>query len=235
MRLAQRLIAALTVQTGAGGLYDVDMRLRPTGNKGPVAVSLESFRRYHAEESWTWECMALTRARVVAAPGALRAGVEGVIRGSLTNSSDAAKLAADAADMREKIAAQFPGKSLWDLKYAPGGLVDIEFIAQMLQLREGRAEVFGTNTMAALENLAKAGALSPADAQTLLSTARIENALTQILRIAVEGTLVPETASPGLKSLLVRAAGARDFAALEESLADAQIRVRAIFAKTMAR
>ncbi|HEX3674691.1 MAG TPA: hypothetical protein VHU87_10490, partial [Rhizomicrobium sp.] len=85
------------------------------------------------------------------------------------------------------------------------------------------------------EKLAKAGALSPADAQTLLSTARIENALTQILRIAVEGTLVPESASPGLKSLLVRAAGAKDFAALEASLADAQARVRAIFVQTMAR
>ncbi|HEX3673142.1 MAG TPA: bifunctional [glutamine synthetase] adenylyltransferase/[glutamine synthetase]-adenylyl-L-tyrosine phosphorylase, partial [Rhizomicrobium sp.] len=153
MRLAQRLIAALTVPTGAGVLYEVDMRLRPTGNKGPVAVSLETFARYHAEESWTWERMALTRARVVAAPDVLRAGIEGVIRGTLTGSSDAAKLAADAADMREKIAAQFPGKSLWDLKYAPGGLVDIEFIAQMLQLREGKAQIFDTNTMAALEKL----------------------------------------------------------------------------------
>jgi [glutamine synthetase] adenylyltransferase / [glutamine synthetase]-adenylyl-L-tyrosine phosphorylase len=228
-RLAQRLIAALTVPTAEGTLYEVDMRLRPTGNKGPVAVSLETFARYHAEESWTWERMALTRARVIAAPEGLREKVEGVIARTLTAPGDARKVAADAHDMREKMAAQFPGKNLWDLKYAPGGLVDLEFIAQMLQLREAKPETLDTGTMAALEKLALARALTPADAQTLLSTARIENALTQILRIAVEGTLVPVSASPGLKSLLARAAGAKDFAALEASLADAQARVRTIF------
>ncbi|HEY1633014.1 MAG TPA: bifunctional [glutamine synthetase] adenylyltransferase/[glutamine synthetase]-adenylyl-L-tyrosine phosphorylase [Rhizomicrobium sp.] len=225
-RLAQRLIAALTVPTAEGVLYDVDMRLRPTGNKGPVAVSLETFARYHAEESWTWERMALTRARVIAGPEALRAKVEAVVLGAITAPTDRTKLAADAHDMREKIAAQFPGKSVWDLKYAPGGMVDLEFIAQVLQLSEPNA--LDTSTMAALEKLATEGALSAGDAQTLLSTARIENALMQILRIAVEGTLAPEAASPGLKALLTRAAGARDFAGLETSLADAQQRVRAI-------
>ena len=232
-RLAQRLIAALTVPTAEGVLYEVDMRLRPTGNKGPVAVSLETFARYHAEESWTWERMALTRARVIAAPDALRTRVEAVITSALTAPSSPGKLAADASDMRGKMAAQFPGKSVWDLKYAPGGLVDIEFIAQMLQLREARADLVEANTITALEGLATAGALAPADAQTLLSTARIENALTQILRIAVDGTLEPDAASPGLKALLVRAAGAHDFAGLEASLTDAQARVRAIFNRVM--
>jgi len=226
-RLAQRLIAALTVPTAEGVLYEVDMRLRPTGNKGPVAVSLETFARYHAEESWTWERMALTRARVIAGPDALRTKVEAVVLAAITAPADRAKLAADARDMREKIAAQFPGKSVWDLKYAPGGMVDLEFIAQILQLSQPKA--LDTSTMAALEKLAEMGALSAADAQTLLSTGRIENALMQILRIAVEGTLVPADASPGLKVLLTRSAGARDFAGLETSLADAQRRVRAIF------
>ncbi|HEY2070227.1 MAG TPA: bifunctional [glutamine synthetase] adenylyltransferase/[glutamine synthetase]-adenylyl-L-tyrosine phosphorylase [Rhizomicrobium sp.] len=228
-RLAQRLIAALTVPTSEGALYEVDMRLRPTGNKGPVAVSLETFARYHASESWTWERMALTRARVIAAPDALRARIEAVVHATLTTQADPAKLAADARDMREKMAAQFPGKSNWDLKYTPGGLVDIEFIAQTLQLIAARAEALDTGTIGALEKLAAMGALPTADTQTLISTARIENALTQILRIAVEGTLAPEDASPGLKSLLVQAAGARDFASLETLLADAQARVRKIF------
>jgi glutamate-ammonia-ligase adenylyltransferase len=232
-RLAQRLIAALTVPTAEGILYEVDMRLRPTGNKGPVAVSLETFARYHASEAWTWERMALTRARVIAAPNALREKIDAAVGGALTRDVDGAKIAADARDMREKIAAQFPGKGLWDLKYTPGGLVDIEFIAQMLQLRERRRAARGTNTIAALESLAETGCLKPADAQTLISTARIENALTQILRIAVEGTLEPDAASPGLKTLLVRAAGAKDFAALEASLVDAQARVRAIFDSVM--
>ncbi|MEJ0041030.1 MAG: hypothetical protein WDM81_01810 [Rhizomicrobium sp.] len=138
-RLAQRFIAALTALTAAGGLYEVDMRLRPTGNKGPVAVSLASFTRYHAEESWTWERMALTRARVVHAPSAFAAQVEATIRATLTAGSDSAKVKADARDMRDKLAAQFPGKNRWDLKFAPGGLVDIEFVAQTLAaLRRAR-------------------------------------------------------------------------------------------------
>jgi glutamate-ammonia-ligase adenylyltransferase len=235
-RLAQRLIAALTVPTAEGVLHEVDMRLRPTGNKGPVAVSLETFARYHASEAWTWERMALTRARVIAAPAHLRSKIEAAVQTALTASFDAAKLAADAREMREKMASQFLGKSLWDLKFVPGGLVDIEFIAQMLQLREAHRHlaVIDANTIAALERLAEAGALAAADAQTLISTARIENALVQVLRIAVDGTLEPATASPGLKVLLARAAGAKDFAALEALLAQAQTRVRTIFERVVA-
>ncbi len=153
-RLAQRFIAALTVHTAVGGLYEVDMRLRPTGNKGPAAVSLASFARYHAEESWTWERMALTRARAIAAPPRLAADVEAVIRKTLTTPAERSKLIADARDMREKLAAQFPGKNRWDLKFAPGGLVDIEFIAQALQLvrrESGHPGALDTNTIAALQ------------------------------------------------------------------------------------
>jgi glutamate-ammonia-ligase adenylyltransferase len=226
-KLAQRLIAALTVPTSEGVLYEVDMRLRPTGNKGPVAVSLESFARYHATEAWTWERMALTRARVLCDGEDLGRKIEAVIAGALAEPRDPKGIVADAADMRDKLAAQFPGKSGWDLKFAPGGLVDIEFIAQTRQLTN--AVPAEPNTIAALQKLAEAGALDPSEAQTLISTARIENALTQVLRIAVDGTLKPEEASPGLKALLVRAAGTRDFEALENSLGDARSRVREIF------
>jgi glutamate-ammonia-ligase adenylyltransferase len=230
-RLAQRLIAALTVPTTEGVLYEVDMRLRPTGNKGPVAVSLESFARYHAGDAWTWERMALTRARVVCGSEALGRKVDDAIAGVLAIPRAPEGIVADAADMRAKLAAQFPGKSRWDLKFAPGGLVDIEFVAQTLQLTTAprNATVLDANTVAALQKLAEARALGAADAQTLISTARIENALTQVLRIAVEGTLEPGEASPGLKALLARAAGSRDFEALENSLVDAQSRVREIF------
>ncbi len=109
--------------------------------------------------------------------------------------------------------------------------MDIEFVAQTLQLTTAprNATVLDANTVAALQKLAEARALGAADAQTLISTARIENALTQVLRIAVEGTLEPGEASPGLKALLARAAGSRDFEALENSLVDAQSRVREIF------
>src|SRR5207302_5313817 len=96
-RLAQRLIAALTTPTAAGALYEVDMRLRPTGNKGPVAVSLKSFARYHAKDAWTWERLALTRARVLLAPDQLRRAIEDIIAKTISL-SDPAKVRADAFD-----------------------------------------------------------------------------------------------------------------------------------------
>ncbi|MBS0472381.1 MAG: bifunctional [glutamine synthetase] adenylyltransferase/[glutamine synthetase]-adenylyl-L-tyrosine phosphorylase [Proteobacteria bacterium] len=228
-RLAQRLIAALTVHTGAGGLYEVDMRLRPTGNKGPAAVALASFARYHAEESWTWERMALTRARVVTAPPELKSSIEAVIRKTLTAAHDRLKVTTDARDMRAKLAAQFPGKNRWDLKFAPGGLVDIEFVAQALQLTAaGHPGVLSTNTIAALNKLAAAGLLSAGHARTLIAAATLEHALTQVLRIALEGTLDPERATPGLKALLIKAAGVDSFAALEERLGSLQAQAREI-------
>ncbi|HTW36829.1 MAG TPA: bifunctional [glutamine synthetase] adenylyltransferase/[glutamine synthetase]-adenylyl-L-tyrosine phosphorylase [Rhizomicrobium sp.] len=233
-RLAQRFISALTAPTGEGVLYEVDMRLRPSGNKGPVAVSLETFTRYQASEAWTWERLALTRARVVAGPAALANTVTEVIRTALSNGArgDVAK---DARAMREKLAAQFPGKNRWDLKFAPGGLVDIEFIAQALQLQcaADAPDVLRTNTIEALETLAKAGALDAPDAKTLINAAKLQQSLTQILRIAIDGTLDPDVASPGLKSLLIRAGGANNFALLEGELIRAQAEARAIFERVL--
>lgn len=235
-RLAQRLIAALTTATAAGTLYEVDMRLRPTGNKGPVAVSLKSFTDYHATESWTWEHMALTRARLVAGPEALRARVESQIRRRLTQSREASAIIADARDMRLRMAETFPGKNVWDLKYAPGGLVDIEFIVQTLQLVHGPAhpEVLDTNTIAALEKLRVAGFLSAADADVLVAAAGMEHALTQVLRIALDEVPNIEEATPGLKALLTRAAEAASFAQAQMKLARLQAQTRDIFNRLLA-
>ena len=234
-KLAQRLIAALTVATAEGGLYEVDMQLRPTGSKGPVAVSLESFTRYHQTESWTWERMALTRARVIAGPPQLAARLDAVIAATLCRRVDSTKLFADAREMREKVTASYPGKNPWDLKYAPGGLMDIEFLAQTMQLRHGHEtpSVLSTNTIAALGHLAKAGALDEIDAEALIAAAKLEHALTQALRIALDGPLDAETATPGLKALLARAGEVKDFAVLQKLLADLQARARQIFERVM--
>ena len=161
-RASQRLISALTVMTGEGGLYDVDMRLRPSGNKGPVAVSFETFAKYQADEAWTWERLALTRARVIAGPPALRARVEAAIRASLTAPRDTAKTLADVADMRARLDSERPAKSPWDLKEAKGGLFDVEFIVQGLQLIHAatHAEVLNVNTLDALSALASRGCRS---------------------------------------------------------------------------
>ena len=236
-RLAQRLISALTIPTSsAGTLYEVDMRLRPTGNKGPAAVSLKSFVDYHASESWTWEHLALTRARVVAGAPSARAALSQAIRRRLIATKDGAKVIADARDMRARMAETFSEKNPWDLKYAQGGLVDIEFIAQALQLVHAHAQpdILNSNTIAALHNLHAAGALGNADAAILVAAASLQHALTQVLRVALDETPKNlDDATPGLKALLVQAGEAADFAALEARLFDLQTRVRAIFERVM--
>jgi glutamate-ammonia-ligase adenylyltransferase len=230
-RASQRFIAALTASTAEGPLYEVDMRLRPSGNQGPVAVSLDSFVQYHRERSWTWERMALTRARVVSGPDRLRVRVEAAIREALTQANDPATIVGDARAMRDKLAAQFPGRDIWDIKFAPGGLVDIEFIAQTLQLCHAPANgsVLDQNTIAALERLSEAGVLSPDRAATLVRAARLEHGLTQVLRIALTGAFNAESATRGLKALLARAGDAPDFPAVETQLAETEAQARAIF------
>lgn len=232
-RLAQRFIAALTVPTAEGALYEVDMQLRPTGNKGPAAVSLESFTRYHASESWTWERLALTRARIIAAPPQLGAKIEAVVRDTLARTMPWADLSGDAAAMRRKVADNIPAKGAWDLKYARGGLMDIEFTAQTLQLRYAaeNGAVLQQGTVAALRALKAAGFLAEADAAVLIAAAELQHALMQVLRIALDGALDPEAATPGLKALLARTASVESFDHLQRLLADLQGRAHQVFAR----
>ena len=231
-RLAQRLIAGLTVATPEGTLYDVDMRLRPTGNKGPVAVSLESFRRYYlTRDAWTWERLALTRARIIAGPMSLQRDIEDVVRAALEHEADASVIAKDARSMRDRLVAEFPAKGIWDMKFAPGGLVDIEFIAQSLQLQHGRSspDILDPNSQVAIGKLQEKNILSAEDAQSLVSACELQNALTQVLRIALDGNLDARTATLGLKALLVRTSSLGNFAQLEETLARVQRAARNVF------
>jgi glutamate-ammonia-ligase adenylyltransferase len=219
-RLSQRLINAVTAQTGEGSLYEVDMRLRPSGNAGPIASSLEAFIRYHEEQAWTWEHMALTKARVVAGPTGLRRRIEGIIRSVLTSPRDADKLVADVADMRARIEKEFPATSLWDVKYLRGGLIDIEFIAQYLQLRLGAThpEVLAVNTRDALTRIGAAGLLDSHTIVRLIATLDLWHAVQGLLRLTMEGRIDEkreEEMSPGLRAALCRAGGAVDFADLK--------------------
>jgi [glutamine synthetase] adenylyltransferase / [glutamine synthetase]-adenylyl-L-tyrosine phosphorylase len=134
------------------------------------------------------------------------------------------------------MAETFPGRNVWDLKYAPGGLVDIEFIAQTLQLVHAPAQpdILNTNTVAALYNLKAAGFLAASDADTLVTSAGLQHALTQVLRIALSESLKVDEATPGLKALLTRASGWSNFAQVEARLADLQARTRAIFNRLLA-
>jgi glutamate-ammonia-ligase adenylyltransferase len=230
VRAAHAYIAALTAPGVEGQLYAVDMRLRPSGNKGPVAVSLAGFRRYHAEDAWTWERMALTRARVVAGPKALRGKVAAAIRDSIARPVDPAVVRADAAAMRGRMGREQALDGPWDVKHRPGGQIDVEFIAQVLQLTAGRPAVCSPTTREALRRLARAGLLPPADSDLLIRADRLWRTVQGMLRITVgraaDAVLPEASARP-----LLRATDAADLTSLRASLDDMAQQVRAAFAR----
>jgi glutamate-ammonia-ligase adenylyltransferase len=230
-RLTKRLISALTTPTNEGKLYDVDLRLRPSGRSGPVATGLESFTLYQQEKAWTWEHMALTRARVISAVPAFCARIEALIREILCLKRDPRKVAADVREMRGLIAADKGEDERWDLKYAKGALVDIEFIAQYLSLVHASAypKILDTNTVRVLERAQSLEILNPADGELLRAAARLYHDLTQLLRLCLPGRFDPAAAGSALLALLARAGGLPDFPTLEAHLADTQARVRRAF------
>ena len=234
-RFTQRLVSALSAPTEEGLLYDVDMQLRPSGSAGPVAVRLSSFERYYAQEAWTWELLALTRLRVVAGDAALGRRVEAVRETTLAAPRDAAKVCADAADMRARMARERPASGAWDLKLAPGGFVDIEFIAQTLQLLAGRADVLSPNTGEALARLAATGALEPGLGQELNAAWTLYSDLQQTLRVCVSGAFAPENASETLKRRLAALGQATNFAALDGRIKALEARTHGAFELLVAR
>ena len=133
-RLTHRLITAISAPTSHGRLYDIDMRLRPSGGKGPVALPLSAFVSYHQKEAETWEHLALTRARPVAGDADLCRLVAAAIRRILSRKRDPARLAADVGEMRRLVASEKGEDDAADLKNMRGGLVDIDFCAQFLIL-----------------------------------------------------------------------------------------------------
>ena len=232
-RLAQRLINALTAQTSEGRLYEIDMRLRPSGKTGPVASELESFVRYQHEAAWTWEHLALTRVRVVAGPDALARRIEAALGDILTRPRDAGALVADVADMRARIDAEHHVDIPWKTKYVRGGLIDLEFVAAYLQLRHAaeRADVLAPNTETAFERLGAAGVLSADDATALIAASRLMRRVRGMLRLTVDGAQVERQASGGLRGALARTGEAADFDALRDKLRAAQAEVRGIYAR----
>ncbi|MGA7488317.1 MAG: bifunctional [glutamine synthetase] adenylyltransferase/[glutamine synthetase]-adenylyl-L-tyrosine phosphorylase [Xanthobacteraceae bacterium] len=230
-RLTQRLISALTAQTNHGLLYRVDMRLRPSGRAGPLATQIDGFASYQETEAWTWEHLALTRARVVSASPPFAVRIEAVIREVLRRPRDPETLAGDVVEMRKAIATERGDDDRWDLKYVAGGLIDIEFIAQYLQLVHAAAtpEILDTSTVRVLDKAWRLGLIAAEEAEVLRPAARLYHDLTQILRLCLPGRFDPQAAAPGLLALLARAADVPDFARLDADMGETQAKVRASF------
>jgi glutamate-ammonia-ligase adenylyltransferase len=211
-RLSQRLINALTATTSEGGLYEVDMRLRPSGAAGPIASSLDSFARYHAEQAWTWEFMALSRARVVAGDAALGQTVSALVERILTRPRDPDRLLADVADMRHRIIQQHPHPSAWDWKQRRGGLIDIEFISQYLLLRHAPEHpgLLAVGTAEILRGLADAGLLDHSTAATLIEALALWRQIHSVLRVALDATSAGKEVEEPVERLMARATGIAD-------------------------
>jgi [glutamine synthetase] adenylyltransferase / [glutamine synthetase]-adenylyl-L-tyrosine phosphorylase len=230
-RFTQRLISAFTTRTNYGVLYDVDMRLRPSGRAGPVASHIKSFAEYQDREAWTWEHLALTRARVISASPEFRGRIEQIIRDVLTRPRDAVSVASDVVDMRRAVALEKGEDDVWDLKYAAGGMVDVDFIAQYLQLVHAaeKPEILDVSTLHVLDNAARLGVLPQSAAETLRSATRLYHDLTQILRLCVSDKFRPETAGVDLLRVMARAGDAPDFSSLEARVRETQTEVRRVF------
>jgi glutamate-ammonia-ligase adenylyltransferase len=230
-RFTQRLISAFTTRTNYGVLYEVDMRLRPSGRAGPVASHIESFAEYQEREAWTWEHMALTRARVISASPEFRAKIEQTSRAVLTRPRDAAAVASDVLEMRRAVALEKGERDVWDLKYAAGGMVDIDFIAQYLQLVHAaeKPDILDVSTLHVLDNAARLGVLPQSAAEVLRPAVRLYHDLTQILRLCVNERFKPETAGEDLLRVMARAGDAPDFSSLEARVKETQSEVRRVF------
>jgi glutamate-ammonia-ligase adenylyltransferase len=233
-RLAQRLINAISAPTGEGKLYEVDMRLRPSGASGPIAVTFNGFQRYQQEQAWTFEHMALTRARPILGDPDFRKRLSDAITGVLTAPRDRQKILGEAADMRRRIAQEHRAGTIWQVKHLRGGIVDLEFIAQALQLthaQEAGSQVIDGNTQAAFDKLAAAGKLDRDLADELIAATRFMRQIQGIQRLTAGQAVDEDTAPEGVRQRLAQAVGADDFAALREKLVATADRVRHIFAE----
>ena len=219
-RFTQRLIAALSAPTAEGGLYEVDMRLRPSGTAGPVAVSQAAFEGYYAREAETWEFLALTRARVVwTSSEAFAATVRADIDAALRQPRDAAATAKAAREMRALMAKELPPTGFWDLKRSPGGLIDIEFAAQYLQILNAfDGGPLRANTGEALAAIYAESLMAPEAATILHDAWRLQQDLSQLLKVALAEDADPSGEPAAFKALLAKAGGCADFEALRARL-----------------
>ena len=187
IRLSHQVVAALTTPGRHGSAFEVDMRLRPSGNKGPVATRLSSFERYHMQEAWTWERMAQTRARVVAGPAALSRQISSALEAALTAPRDVEKVFADAVAMRARMLRELPADGPWDLKAMTGGLVEVEFIAQAMTVAHAHRhpKLLRRTTRLVLGELGHQGLLEEREAATLIQAERLWRSLLGLMRLTV--------------------------------------------------
>lgn len=230
-RFTKALVAAVTAQTSEGALYEIDMRLRPSGRQGTVATSVEGFRAYHADSAWTWERLALTRARAVAGRADLCADADAAVAEALARPRDPDTERAAAAEMRGRVAAANKAErdDPWRVKLARGGLMDLDFVVQTELVAAAAAGLEvprgGCGAGRGLAALTAVGRLEGAEARVLGAALTLLSRVQQVARVAIDGHLGPDRAGRGLAEALCRATGAEDLGDLEDRLRAAQAQV----------
>ncbi len=230
-RLTQALVTALSAPMAEGRLYEVDMRLRPSGKQGPVATALERFRSYQMTEAWTWEHLALTRARPVAGDAGLAAEVEALRREVLAAKAGGASVLADVADMRRRIFAAKPPDGVWEAKIGPGRLQDIELLAQCFALRTADP---ARRLEAQLRAGLRGGLLGKAEEAALQEAYRFLWRLQAGGRLLTDRPLDMDQIGEGGRAFLLRETGTADLADLASRLEAAGARAAAIIERSLA-
>lgn len=205
MRLTQRLITACHAQMAEGRLYELDLRLRPAGEAGPIATSFDAFQHYYANDAWTWEFMSLLRSRMIAGDATLSDKVMTYIQTALTEKRDTEKQRIDIIEMREKMTQSFPRDNPWQVKHRHGGMIDIMFICQYLMLKHAPQTqgIIQADISHAIQSLRAKSHLTQEQAETLSITYQLEKEIQSFLRICSSQNFDPGQASDATKHAMV--------------------------------
>ena len=200
-RLTQALVTALSAPTAEGRLYEVDMRLRPSGRQGPVATGINSFRNYQSDEAWTWEHLALTRARPIAGETLLADEVDAFRRDLIARPRDRAATVRDVCEMRQRLAEAKPARDALDTKAGPGRILDIELIAETATLLAGSEARRVTEQIAYISSTL---GLTEGEVKELRDTYETFWAVQAAGRLMASGPLHVEEAGAGATAFLLR-------------------------------
>lgn len=230
-KLTKSIIVNSNTFTSGGKLYDIDARLRPSGKNAPIVSSLEAFEKYYENSAWLWEFMALTRARVIYGSPEMKEKIDSVIKNAICKKRERDELAKSVSDMRIKLEKNFPTTRIWDVKYVRGGLIDVDFISQYLQLLYAYdyPDILSRNSRNVFKNLEKAGLICHKKAQKLKYATLLLSAIQTIIRMTSGGHLDEKNVSEGLKKLLIKYTKTKDFKELQTSLSQIEADILTIF------
>lgn len=231
-RLAQHIVTAITALTPEGRLFEVDTRLRPSGNQGPLAVTVATFGDYYRSSAWTWEFLALVRARVIHGPKSLIPAIQAALNTAIETGPSNVDLAAETISMRDKLREQFGSSNVWEVKHTQGGLVDIEFICQFLTLKHAKtdSDIIRPNTPDSLQVLHAKGYLTSKDYQTLLDGYELQRTLQFQLRLCLNELPQDDQAIPlGLQQIMVESTPCTSFSQLKKNILAGQQKCHKLF------